>query len=594
MSDTIPSSLKAFTWHYLKDKKLYLFGFFIVSLVWAIEMSLSPYLLGMIINTITNTKESKETIINTLMRPAILYVCMSFLLNLNFRFFGYLCLKLYPTIKANVIRDMYGYLIRHSHDFFQNNFVGSLTKKIQDMATNIEQLIQIPNEWFYPRLMALIIASGTLYYALSPLFAIILLVWGVCFVFITYLASKTSAKHANNLSSAEANISGILSDSISNIVSTTLFSNVKHEINRSQSFIDTMSKCDRRLQWQNQKVFFVQGIGVTVLIGSMMTALIHGYLHNKVTPGDFALVLSLSLSFIMSIFNMGQEIMRFSKVIGTCQQSLTFMQVPHAIIDLPNAPALQVPKGNIEYKNVSFAYLEKKSLFSDINFTIIPGEKMGLVGFSGAGKSTFVKLLLRLIEPQSGQILIDNQDIRTVNKDSLQKNIATIPQETELFHRSIMENIRFAKINATDEEIISAAQKAKCHDFITKLPEGYDALVGERGVKLSGGQKQRIAIARAFLKNAPLLILDEATSSLDSVTEQEIQTSLHQVMDGRTAIVIAHRLSTLKHMDRIAVFDNGAIIEIGRPATLLQNENSVFKQLWQMQSDGFLLSVDKD
>lgn len=208
--------------------------------------------------------------------------------------------------------------------------------------------------------------------------------------------------------------------------------------------------------------------------------------------------------------------------------------------------------------------------------------------YSGGGKSTFIKLILRLIDPQSGRILIDNQDIKTIQKQSLRKAIGTIPQEPELFHRTIMENIRFANQNATDEEVIDAAKRAHCHEFVMDLPEQYHSLVGERGVKLSGGQKQRIAIARAFLKNAPILVLDEATSSLDSVTERFIQEGLHAVMSNKTTIVIAHRLSTLKDMDRILVFVNGRIVEDGNLNSLLANKESHFYKLWQMQAQGFI------
>jgi ATP-binding cassette subfamily B protein len=219
-----------------------------------------------------------------------------------------------------------------------------------------------------------------------------------------------------------------------------------------------------------------------------------------------------------------------------------------------------------------------------MSVTIHPGEKVGLVGYSGAGKSTFMKLILRLMDIKSGAILIDGQNIATVTKESLRKNIVTIPQETELFHRSIMENIRFAKPEATDEEVKAAADKAHCTEFIEQLPEGYESLVGERGVKLSGGQRQRIAIARAFLKNAPILLLDEATSALDTATERLIQKSLHEVMQHKTTIVIAHRLSTLKDMDRVLFFEKGAIVEQGSLSELLARPDGKFAKLWKMQS----------
>lgn len=276
---------------------------------------------------------------------------------------------------------------------------------------------------------------------------------------------------------------------------------------------------------------------------------------------------------------------------GTCNQALSIIQQPHEVIDSPNARPLQVTRGEIQFDRVFFQYANNKPLFKNLEIKINPGEKVGLVGYSGGGKSTFIKLILRLIDIQSGNILIDNQGITEVTKHSLRTQIGTIPQEPELFHRTIMENIKFARMDASDEDVIEAAKKARCHDFIMELPEQYQALVGERGVKLSGGQKQRIAIARAFLKNAPILILDEATSSLDSMTEREIHEVLHQVMENKTTIVIAHRLSTLKDMDRILVFVNGEIVEDGALNALLENKDSHFYKLWKMQAEGFIPSV---
>ncbi len=331
--------------------------------------------------------------------------------------------------------------------------------------------------------------------------------------------------------------------------------------------------------------------GGSVLIVSMLIALIYGLKLGWVSAGDFALVLTLSITFMWGIHDMGKQMQRYSKVVGTCNQALSIIKQPHEITDLPNAQPLQVTQGQLSFREVSFHYENNKPLFKNLTITINPGEKVGLVGYSGGGKSTFIKLILRLMEIQSGQILIDDQDIKEVTKGSLRRQIGTIPQEPELFHRSILENIKFARVSATDEEVIDAAKKARCHDFIMDLPEQYQSLVGERGVKLSGGQKQRIAIARAFLKNAPILLLDEATSSLDSLTENEIHEALHEVMANKTTIVIAHRLSTLKDMDRILVFVNGEIVEDGSLENLLKNQYGHFYKLWQMQAEGFIPPV---
>ena len=248
---------------------------------------------------------------------------------------------------------------------------------------------------------------------------------------------------------------------------------------------------------------------------------------------------------------------------------------------------MQVKHGEIVFENASFQYREATPLFDQLNVRIQAGEKVGLVGYSGSGKTTFAHLILRLFDLESGRILIDGQDIGRVSQNSLRQSVSFIPQDPTLFHRSILENIRYAKPDATEAEVVLAAKAAHADEFIMALPEGYEALVGERGVKLSGGQRQRIAIARAMLKNAPILILDEATSALDSITEHLIQESLDQLMEAKTTIVIAHRLSTLLHMDRIIVFHHGQIVESGSHRALLE-KNGRYAQLWKSQVGGFL------
>jgi ATP-binding cassette subfamily B protein len=287
------------------------------------------------------------------------------------------------------------------------------------------------------------------------------------------------------------------------------------------------------------------------------------------------------------MFEMATRIRDFITGWGTVNQALKLLELPVEIQDKPNAEQLSVTRGEITFEHVRFHYKGAEALFENKSITIFPGEKVGLVGYSGSGKTTFVNLILRLFEVDKGSIKIDGQDIRDVTQDSLRANISLIPQDPILFHRTLMENIRYGRLSASNEEVIEASRKANAHDFIALLPQGYETYVGERGVKLSGGQRQRIAIARAILKNAPILILDEATSQLDSITENVIQESILELMKDKTTLVVAHRLSTLLSMDRIIVFDKGNIVEDGTHNELLA-QGGLYKTLWEAQIGGFL------
>jgi len=308
---------------------------------------------------------------------------------------------------------------------------------------------------------------------------------------------------------------------------------------------------------------------------------------NHINIGDAALILALTLTLIRDIFIITNQLVTFSEEIGICRQAISTLLSPHELTDSPNSSVLQITEGKIVFDQVHFKYKNRQDLFVDKSLTILGGSKVGLVGLSGSGKTSFVNLLLRFYDIDSGKITIDGQNIKEVTQASLRGQIAMIPQDPVLFHRSLMDNIRYGRLDATDEEVIECAKKAHCHEFILNLKEGYNTLVGERGVKLSGGQRQCIAIARAMLKNAPILIFDEATSSLDSVTESYVQQSLPSLMQNKTTIIIAHRLSTLYYMDRILVFNGGKIVEDGSHSELI-SFNGHYKKLWNVQVNGFL------
>lgn len=555
--------------------------------IYALEGSISPYLLGKMVSVVSNYGSSKQ-FLSLIILPAIFYAMMPMITNIAVRLKEYFEACLYPSMKSDIKKDMFEYLLGHSYEFFESNFSGTLTKKIIDISENIEDLLKIASGWIYNTVMGILIAVLTLYLFVGTIYALILFTWAVLFVGISFItADKTQASSAE-LASAQTKLSGYLSDSISNISSTILFSGSTKESKTIHKAVTEVAKSEKKIQFQTIKVFFYQGCLVTALTSAFVFALVYGAQKNSIHAGDFALVLSIALSCLMMIFGLGQQILKVHQLIGACNDALSFIKIPHAIIDKPKAPALQISKGEIIFDNINFSYPNSVLLFNQLNVSIAAGEKIGIVGKSGSGKSTLLKLLLRLEQPSSGSIVIDKQRISDVQFESLRSQITIIPQETQLFHRSIFDNIHFANDATTKDEVINAAKKANCHEFIMSLPKQYDTLVGERGLKLSGGQRQRISIARAFLRNTKILILDEATSSLDTETEQAIQKSLHEVMQGKTTLIISHRLSTLQEVDTILVIEKGKIVEHGSLELLIKKQGGVFAALWKTQMGGFL------
>lgn len=383
---------------------------------------------------------------------------------------------------------------------------------------------------------------------------------------------------------------GKIVDSLTNHFAVNLFYRFAHErrvINTyQQEELNTHTVAKRYVEIM--RIF----LGLSTFLGAGLTmngCMIYFWIKGWITTGEVAQLFNTTWNITMLIWISGGEIPILFQSIGIARQALTVMQDPQDIFDKPRAPSLVVTKGEILFDQVSFQY-GKTELFKDKHAHIKGGEKVGLVGYSGSGKSTFISLILRLYPIQQGAIFIDQQNIADVTLQSLRQHIALIPQDPTLFHRSIKENIRYGRLDATDEEIKEAAYLAHCDEFVSQLPHGYDTLIGERGSKLSGGERQRIAIARALLTRAPILILDEATSALDSVTETFIQQSLEKIMKNRTTLVVAHRLSTLSKMDRILVFDQGKIMEEGSHQDLLQL-HGLYAKMWQKQAGGFLPNV---
>jgi ATP-binding cassette subfamily B protein len=345
----------------------------------------------------------------------------------------------------------------------------------------------------------------------------------------------------------------------------------------------------QRASWMyTEKARLIHDISLWAMAGLMLSWCVHVWSIGQITPGDVVVVSALTFRILHGSRDMALSLVDMVQQFGYIDDTLRVIGQPQSVVDMPGAPDLERRGGSVEFRDVNFAYGRGRDAVHGIELKISAGEKIGIVGPSGAGKSTLVHLLQRLYDVQSGDILIDGQPIRAVTQDSLRMALAVVPQEITLFHRSVMENIRFGRPEATDEEVFAAARAAYCEGFIRSLPRGYDMIVGDRGMKLSGGQRQRIGIARAFLKDAPVIILDEATSALDTESEMEIQRALVRLMRDRTVIAVAHRLSTLTTFDRIVVMMSGRIVEDGTAADL-RRQGGLFGRMWRLQTEGLSL-----
>lgn len=482
-------------------------------------------------------------------------------------------------------------MLGQSLSFYQDEFAGRVSAKVMQTALAVRDTVMtIADMLVY--VAVYFITSGLVLAALDTWFLLPFVIWIVLFVTILKLLIPRLAKTAERQADARSLMTGRVTDAYSNIATVKLFSHGSREAayaKRSMEEFMVTVHAQMRLASSLDTLTYASNIFLTLSTGVLGVVL---WQHGQVGVGAIATATAMALRVNGLSRWIMWESARLFENIGTVNDGMSTLTKPHTIVDKPNCPPLVVKKGEIKFNDVTFAYDPTKPLLNHFNLTIKPGEKVGLIGRSGAGKSTIVNLLLRFYEAQHGSITIDGQNILDVQQESLRSQIGLVTQDTSLLHRSVRENIIYGRPSATDEEMVQAAERAEAADFIPFLSDaqgrkGYDAHVGERGVKLSGGQRQRIAIARVMLKDAPILLLDEATSALDSEVEVAIQESLDKMMENKTVIAIAHRLSTIAAMDRLIVLDKGQIVEQGTHAQLLE-QDGLYAKLWKHQSGGFL------
>lgn len=494
---------------------------------------------------------------------------------------------------ARLKQQMYDYMMDHSYNFFTNSFGGSLVQRVNRFARAFETLSDQIN-WNVLPLLTRITAITIVVFFINKWMAVVFLVWVIIFLGFNIVFSRWKLKYDIKVAEIDSKTTGYLADTIANQNTIQLFSGHKFEYKGFKEISDKQAKQTKFAWFLDSFVEAGQSFLMFLIEFLLFYFAIIFWKQGVITVGVFVMLQVYILVLMGQLWDFTRVIRRAYQAYADSKEMVEILLLPHEIKDAPTAKKLAVDKGEIEFKGLTFNFNETRKVLDSVNLEIKQGEKVALVGPSGAGKTTFVRLLLRLYSPTGGKILIDGQDISQVTQEGLRKNISVVPQDPVLFHRTLAENIAYGKRGASREEIERAAKLAHCDDFIADLPFGLETYVGERGVKLSGGERQRVAIARAILKNSSILVLDEATSSLDSRSELLIQDALANLMKDKTTIVIAHRLSTIQKMDRIIVIDKGKIVEQGGHAELLKKKRSLYRKLWELQAGGFLQDKDEE
>jgi ATP-binding cassette subfamily B protein len=583
---SLPAEPFAFMLHFVHRYRWWYALILSLEIAGSVSATFMPYMIGRIVQLITHLRNTPELIWSALFAPLLIFVGLNVAEVIFLRLAGTCRAHTNPRLRRSVTRELYAYLQHHSHRFITNNFAGSLAHRVSETSQGVGMSLATIVFEFFPVLVKLLVSSILLFRA-SLFLGGFVTIWSVLFLLISYWLARACQPHARKHAAARSITTGKIVDSVTNLSSVRLFARLPFERDYLDEFLDAEIKTARTSMAYMEKIHWFQYSAAVVLKVGVLFLAAYLWRYGKIDVAGFVMSISLALLIISEVRNLGRRFLEFFEFIGNIANGVHSIIRPHEVTDVPEAKSLQVRSGSIEFQNVTFGYTAERNVFANLNLTIEPGQRVGLVGYSGSGKSTLVNLVLRLYEPQKGTILIDGVDIKKVTQSSLHTQISLIPQDPGLFHRTLMENIRYGNLGATDDDIKAAAAQAHADEFIEEMPQQYDSLVGERGVKLSGGQRQRIAIARVIAKGAPILILDEATSSLDSLTEKAIQDSLEVIMKDKTVIVVAHRLSTIAHLDRILVFDQGRIVEDGSHRALLA-KNGAYGRLWNRQVDGFI------
>ncbi len=570
-------------WQHAMQYKLYVFGIVSLLVLHSIGETFGPVLYKQFINHLTSYDPGNYPILLSIL---VLILLARALRTYAFRGKDYLTNFFEPRVMADINNTCFNILHQKSYTFFSGNFVGSLVTKVKKMERGFEIITDRVVDDFLRSFLAISFAVAMLWLS-HWILGLSMLIWCVVYVAIIYFFSMYKLKYDLKKAELDTKITAQLADTITNNANIKLFSSFSREENSFQK-ITQEHFAIRRFSWN--LMTYLEAVQATLMLlmeGLMMFLALRYWKAGRLTVGDFTLIQLYMIGVFDKLWAMGKQVRAFYEALADASEMTEIILEAPEVQDEPNAEKLIVEKGEIDFKNVNFSYHKNAEVLKKFNLTVEPGERVALIGPSGGGKTTIIKLLFRFHDLKAGQILIDGQNIAGLTQNSLRQNLSLVPQDPILFHRTLMENIRYGKPKATDNEVIAAARAAHAHEFISAAQYGYKTFVGERGIKLSGGERQRVAIARAILKNAPILVLDEATSSLDSESEHYIQDALKHLMKDKTVIVIAHRLSTIMQMDRIIVLEDGKITEQGKHEELLKVEQGTYQRLWQIQAGGF-------